>query len=440
MKTRRKFCALMLCALGIALGGPGAFASTSPAHAARAEQARSVRPVLLISIDGLSPESLFEADRLGLHIPVLRQLMREGATAQRMRNINPTVTNPNHTTMVTGVSPRAHGIFNNRPFVPAARLPQGYREYSAIKVPTLWSLAKSAGLGTASLYWPVTRNADDIDINILDGSSKDDDQITRDAISAMERAKPELMTVHYVSHDGAQHEFGPRSREGLAALERIDAAVGHLIAAQRRIYEDPLVVITSDHGFFEVDYRVHLNSAFVEAGLITLDKSGPQTEVKDWRAFAWYVGGMSMVVLKDPADKALRREVEDFLGKLARRPEAGIARIYSTEELKGRGLSDQAHYVIALKEGHHMGNNMEGDLRIPFKGGAHGAFTEAGVRPDMHGVFIIAGKGVPAGRDLGIMDIRQVAPTVAGYLGLALPQAEKPAIHWSEPELSSRSE
>lgn len=425
-----KFSHLIACAATLALGGTGhigtAFAKQADAVSVDQQQ-QGARAVLLISIDGLSPDSLFQADALGLKIPTLRRLMQQGATARRMINVNPTVTNPNHTTMITGVSPRIHGVFNNRPFSPSVRLPSGYRRYGDIKVPTLWSAAKAAGLRTASLYWPVTQDAHAIDFNILDGSSADDNQITRDAIAIMEREKPELMTVHYVSHDGAQHQFGPRTPEAFASLERIDAAIGRLIEAQQKIYHAPIVAVASDHGFFKIQYRVHLNSAFVDAGLITLDESR-ETGVRDWRAFAWYVGGMAMVVLKDPQDRALKSEVYQFLSQLVDREDVGIERIYSEDELQGLGLSPQAQYVIALKDGHHMGLNMEGPLRLPFKGGAHGAFSNFETRPEMHSAFILAGRGIQSGQDLGVVDMRQIAPTLAEFLALDLPSAEKPSI------------
>lgn len=406
--------------MGVATAAPTA-TTTAPSAVPQSQQAR---PVLLVSIDGLSPDSLFQADQLGLKIPTLRRLMAQGATAERMVNVNPTVTLPNHTTMVTGTSPNIHGVFNNRPFIPAAKLPSFYQDYQSIKVPTLWSAAKAAGMGTASLFWPVTQNSQHvIDHNVITGSSTDDDAITRDAIAIMQRDRPELMTVHYVSHDSAQHKFGPRTPEAFASLERIDAALGRLLDAQAKIYDKPIVAVTSDHGFFTIKNRVHLNSAFVDAGLITLDDKAANG-VSDWRAFAWYVGGMAMVVMKDPSNAAHRAEVDAFLANLARRPDAGIDRIYTADELRGRGLSEQAQYVIALKDGHHMGSDMTGPLLRPYKGGAHGAFTGLETRTEMHAAFIIMGEGIAAGQQLGTADMRQIAPTLAKFLNLPFPTAQ----------------
>ena len=73
-------------------------------------------PVLLISIDGLKPEYVTEADSRGLKVPYLRTLMRDGAYAEGVTGVWPTVTYPSHTTLLTGVSPAEHGILNNHEF------------------------------------------------------------------------------------------------------------------------------------------------------------------------------------------------------------------------------------------------------------------------------------------------------------------------------------
>ena len=70
--------------------------------------AQETRPVLLISIDGLHPSYVLEADKHGLKLPVLRGFVTKGGYADRVVNVTPTVTYPNHTTVVTGVLPSEH--------------------------------------------------------------------------------------------------------------------------------------------------------------------------------------------------------------------------------------------------------------------------------------------------------------------------------------------
>src|SRR3954471_14028150 len=68
------------------------------------------RIVVLMSIDGLAN---FYMDDPAAEMPMIRRLAAEGARAASMRASDPTVTWPNHTTLVTGVSPARHGVVGN---------------------------------------------------------------------------------------------------------------------------------------------------------------------------------------------------------------------------------------------------------------------------------------------------------------------------------------
>src|SRR5688572_6620873 len=119
--------------------------------------AAAASPVLVISVDGLHPAYVTEADRHGLKIPALRRLMKEGAYARGVVGVVPTVTYPSHTTLMTGLTPQQHGIISNTPFDPLNKNREGWYWYAEdIKAKTLWQVAAGAGLRTASVNWPVT--------------------------------------------------------------------------------------------------------------------------------------------------------------------------------------------------------------------------------------------------------------------------------------------
>src|SRR5262245_9739373 len=100
----------------------------SPLSIAAAHRDRA--PLVVISVDGLRPDYVLQADRYGLRIPELRRLVREGAHATGVRGVLPTVTYPSHTTIVTGVAPATHGILANRPFDPQERNHEGRYWYA----------------------------------------------------------------------------------------------------------------------------------------------------------------------------------------------------------------------------------------------------------------------------------------------------------------------
>src|SRR6266571_5568176 len=72
--------------------------------------AQNDRHVVLISLDGFPARSLRDPN---LPLPVLRKLIREGAVADAMKPVNPTVTWPNHTAMITGSNAVEHGVLYN---------------------------------------------------------------------------------------------------------------------------------------------------------------------------------------------------------------------------------------------------------------------------------------------------------------------------------------
>ena len=81
---------------------PATTAATAPATATAAH------PLLLISLDGVNPQYLGRGDT-----PNLDRLAAEGVQAQWMNPSYPSLTFPNHYTVVTGLRPDHHGIVHN---------------------------------------------------------------------------------------------------------------------------------------------------------------------------------------------------------------------------------------------------------------------------------------------------------------------------------------
>ena len=124
-------------------------------------------PVLLISIDGLQPADVIEADKRGIDIPNLKRFVKEGSYASGVRGVLPTVTYPSHATLLTGASPARHGIIGNNSFDPMQVNQGGWYWYASdYKLPTLWDAAAKAGMTTANVHWPVSVKAEAIKWNI----------------------------------------------------------------------------------------------------------------------------------------------------------------------------------------------------------------------------------------------------------------------------------
>ena len=423
-------------------------------HPARAQR----RPtVVLISIDGLRPDYVLEAERRGVRAPNLRRLVAEGVYAEKVRGVVPTVTYPSHTTMITGVSPAKHGIYTNNTFDPFWKNFDGWYWYAEdIRVPTLWDAASGAGLVTANVHWPVSVGAkitynlpqiwrsghvDDRKLlkalatpGLIDEMERDlgpyadgigenmagDEVRGRFAVRLLEQKRPNFMTAYFTALDHEEHDSGPFSAGSLAALERIDAIVGTLVAAAERT--DPgnaVVCVVSDHGFVKTSKLVNLFAAFRSAGLITFDEKNKPTS---WQATPWAAGGSAAIVMNPSAGPEVRSRVSDLLKRLAADPANGIAQVLDADALHARGGFPEAAFLVDMQPGYFLGRETSGPLvTATATAGMHGYLPSL---PEMASAFFIAGAGIGRGRSLGEIDMRDIAPTLATLLGVVLPAAE----------------
>jgi predicted AlkP superfamily pyrophosphatase or phosphodiesterase len=422
--------------------------------------------VLMISVDGLKPEYVFQAEQRGLKIPYLRSLLTNGTYADGVTGVWPTVTYPSHTTLVTGVSPAEHGIFSNAEFDPEQHFKESWFWYAdQIRVPTLWRVAHAAHLTTASVGWPATVGAPDIDFLIpeywrITGPTKDlnpsdrhliaalsrpvgllaqmqkdlgpylmandtslsgDEVKTRFAIDILRRHRPVFMTVHLSSLDDAQHGHGVFSEEANRDLEAVDGLLAELAAAAHAASPAGIVAIVSDHGFTALTHRVNLLIPFLRAGLITttLDPVTQLPKLASWKAQPWAASGMAAIMLHDPADRGTEQAVGELLQSLAADPNNGIARIDGRAEIERHGAFPDAAFLVVMKPGFYVGASLTGELVSEFPAG-HGGHGFAPEFPEMNAAFFIAGAGIARGRDLGAVDMRQIAPTLAQLLGAGL--------------------
>ncbi len=422
------------------------------------EKAPVLVPVLvMVSVDGMKPEYVTHADEHGAKVPNLRRMMKEGTYAEGVQGVIPTVTYASHTTLATGVWPAKHGIYANTLFDPLDKGKTAWYWYAEdIKVPTLWDVAREAGRTTASVQWPVTvgakitwdipefwRAGDENDLKLiravstpglLEEAEKEigafrggiDNTVEADEVRAkyaawiLEKKRPGLLLLHLLALDHLEHETGLYSAEDLAALERLDAAIGKLRATVERVFAGRVIfAVVSDHGFVNVEKQVNFGPAFVQAGLISLDA---KEKVTDWKAFPWVTGGSAAIVLKDPKDEAVAAQVRELLKKLSTDPANGIDRVLEADDLHARGGYPTASFIVGLKPGWKTGTSLTGTMvQTVKKGGTHGALNDL---PELRSSFFVVGPGVAAGKDLGVIDMRSIAPTLAALVGLKMPSAD----------------
>jgi predicted AlkP superfamily pyrophosphatase or phosphodiesterase len=417
-------------------------------------------PVLLISIDGLRPGDVLEAEQRGLKIPNLRKFVKEGAYATGVVGVLPTVTYPSHTTLITGVSPAKHGVVSNLTFDPMQINQGGWYWYSNdIKVPTLWSAAAAAGESVANVHWPVSVGATGVTWNLpqiwrsghaddtklvaalatpgllpeleqatgetyapgIEESIDGDERRGRFAAKLIEAHKPYFMTAYLTALDHEQHLEGPGTPQAHAVLERIDAIVGRLTAAELAAHPDAVISVVSDHGFETIGRETNFFRAFIDAGVIILDEKGA---VKSWEAMPWPSGGTVAIVLARKDDATLATRVWKLLSDLKADPANAIAAIAGKTEIAKMGGNPDASFFINMRPDATSASFAAPNAPLhgtPKYRGMHGYFPAA---KNLRSTFLIMGKGVQQSKSLGEIDMRSIAPTIASILGFAMPQAE----------------
>lgn len=423
--------------------------------AAAPPTSRPADHVVLISIDGLVPEYYIRPQDFGLSLPSLVALRDAGSFAEAVVGQYPSVTYPSHTSMVTGVRPARHGIISNTRFDPEGGSTQWYREASALTARTLWDVASAAGLRTAALSWPVTVGAR-IDTLIpesqaqegktwLDtmrsmstpglvdavaaqiggfGDGDNQDAAKRDrffaaaTVHAIKTRQPNVLFLHLVQTDAAQHRFGRHSPEAKAAFTAVDGQIGEIVRAVEGagLRARTAFVITGDHGFYRVHSALQPNVVLRKAGLI---QTGADGKIQAWQAASH--GGA--VRLKDPKDGALARRVEGLFRELADGRYRGLFRVVDRRELDALGAYPDALLFVEPVDGYMVAGGFDGDEFVSPTAtrGSHGYLPD---QPALHTGLILAGAGVRAG--LVIPRARQIdiGPTAARLLGLEMGETE----------------
>lgn len=417
------------------------------------------RIVVMMSIDGLAN---FYMDDPAAEMPTIHKLAGEGAVAASMRASDPTVTWPNHTTLVTGVSPARHGVVGNNWFdrtkgekVTLIWDPVLDKD-EIVKVPTLYDLAKAAGLKTAAIKWPATRNARALDwtcpdvgkealvrkyttpelieeckqagFDIVYGdegktvgreeSIAKDEMWTKIFNMILRKHRPNFALLHVIAVDHTEHADGPRSEGAYEAIKAADGQVRQVWEELQRDFPGKAtLVVVSDHGFSANKTKILPNEILRKAGLIELDGK----RITGGVVQPVVQGGSVLLYISDEANR-------DSIMKRIRQAFAhvdGVNKVVGPEDFAGYGIGDPRRdphapdMAIFGKVGYYFGDTAAGQ-KTEHKG-SHGQDSHL---PDLHAVFVAWGAGIKPGAKLGEISNKDVAPTVAKLLGVEIPNAE----------------
>lgn len=421
VRTRGRFgfaAALLL----VWLAAPRLFAQAglSPAlpltqvdNGANSAWAQSQHYVVLVSLDGFRWD--YPKRDNAAH---LLALGRQGVSApEGMLPSYPSLTFPNHYTIVTGLYPEHHGIVANSFIDPARGDRYSYTDpHSAYDgswyggVP-LWSLAESQGMRTACILWPGSEAKiagfrptwyaiynDKIDRSPEAEQASIDDTIALLRLPAAER--PHFITIYFSEPDHEGHEFGPDAPQTRAAELKMDALVGKLRAALKSTGLPVDLVVVSDHGmvksdggWIDIDHFTDL-TGFNTSGALLYGKT-EQDRARVYDALKHAASQFMVYRLKNvPADLNYNQN-----------PREGDPMIVATGPYAIR-----AHAPAAGQPAH------------PPQIGMHG--FDPRIVPEMKAIFFAAGPDLVEGKTVAPFENVNLYPWMAHMLGLRAPKSD----------------
>ena len=452
--TPRRFIALLA---GVAF----AFLS-SPLPAADPSRAPIV---ILISIDGLAA---FNFDDPAGDVPTLRWMAENGARAQSMQTVFPSVTWPTHTTLVTGVSPGRHGVLANNYYDRAQKkkiplLPDPlFDKEEIVKVPTIYDVAHKGGLKTSGVNWPASRNARHLDWQMPDvgdqaiyertstpsllaelkakgipfqkqsewakagnvGKPMRDWMYTRVAQHILQTHRPNVLVIHFVTVDSFAHGHGGKSPEVRWAANDTDNRVRELMDTIKAagLADRTTFFVTADHGFAEFAKSINLNVLLRSKGLVTTAGNA----VVDGKVRFVAEGGAGLLYITDTANRD--RIMTELLPVL--RTVEGVDAVIPSSEFASIGHvtpdkdPNEPDIYLSAGNGYAFSENPAAKDLIIALGSSRGTHGTHFKNPLLDATFLAWGAAIKPGTKLPRIRNVDVAPTMAAVLGLKMENVE----------------
>ncbi len=431
--------------------------SACPSSIAIAQSDDVQRHVVVISIDGFAG---YLVDDPKVPLPTIRKLAREGCIVEGGMTVSdPSVTWPNHTTLVTGMKPGRHGVLANGVLVRGGigvpvKIDSHRDQSDLVRVPTVADVAHAAGLRTAEVNWPCTRNSKSFDDqfpdvpNALDYTTprlrqeliekkllQDETHAsfrkssivgldyvwTEAACHLIRKRKPHLMLIHLLNNDATHHKRGAQSQEGYTANAYADMCVSRIVDAidDAGIREQTTIILVADHGFTLTPRAIRPNVLLRNAKLLTVE-NGNLTQAQ---VHVIPEGGIGLVYCTNPlkASEYATTFKEMMMGQ------EGVADVLLPDRFNEVDFPHPRDYrqvpdaVLVAKDGYAVSGAVTGETLVTTfeeartSNGSHGFLATL---PKMNAMCILSGAGIRPGTKLQKVNNTSIAPTIAKLLGL----------------------
>ena len=344
--------------------------------------------VILISFDGWRWDYTDRGN-----VPNLKALAARGVRAKELIPSFPTLTFPNHYTLVTGLYPGHHGIVSNTMATPS--MPRKFsmssnevRNAAWFGGEPVWATAIRHNRRAMSMFWPGSEAAiggvSPTRWWPFDGSLPNEERVRRviDWLSLPEGERPAFVSMYFQEVDHIGHVNGPDSPAVREAAAHLDAVLGQLVAGIDRLgLSDRVnIVVVSDHGM----------APHTDEQMVFLDNAIDPATVN-------VIATGEFVQLAPPPGRERDASSIDAIVRALRGKLPHVA-FYKREEIPARyHYRDHPHIapIIGVADEGWMVTTREQEARrkpdAEARRGAHG--YDPALR-SMHGLFVAAGPGV----------------------------------------------
>ncbi len=382
--------------------------------------------VVMISIDGFRHDYLEKYQP-----PTLLAWAKEGVRSEGITPSFPTLTFPNHISLVTGRRPGHHGIVGNTFFDEARQ--EGYSIGTSATVndgtwyrgEPLWTTAEKNGMLSATCFWVGSEaKIGGIDPTYLKpydkkvpGSQRVDWVI--DWLQLPEDRRPHMVTLYFEAVDDAGHKYGPNTPETKQAVLDVDKELGRLKSFIDSSGQPIQVIVVSDHGMKEINE--------------TIDLSGAQELMKMKDS-----GRGALVYFYSSDDDQIEKAYAEVKAIQAQNP--GKFQVYKADDLPARWALDDVNrrgdIIVVGEPGVYIGYKRAFETSGPGSSnkGTHG--WDVANAPEMRGLFIASGPMFKKGLTIPPVDNVHVYPLVLNMLKLSTMESHDGDLNVLKPILS----
>ncbi|OQV14642.1 Ectonucleotide pyrophosphatase/phosphodiesterase family member 3 [Hypsibius exemplaris] len=364
-------------------------------------------PLLLVAFDGFRPSYLANPN-----IPAFKRIQECGVHARSMRPTHPTLSYPNHYSIVTGLHPESHGIVENIFFDPVLKSQFHYADINSQSKPGFWggqpiwvTAKKNGKRAHAYMTFGSAVEIDgirpDVDVNSSSNETSINEQMDTvvDWLSLPDSTRPEVTTLLITEPDLAGHYTGPESESLNKTLSAyVDNGLDHLMQGlhDRGILHCVNILVVSDHGMTDMNCdtnRIGLDPIF-NASPLAKKKFNSSTDI------VLYEGIMARISL---TQSGIDRNITDndiYDALQCKAPVTSSGKFFPYQLYRKEDLPRRLHYstssrlepiILNLQLGHSIDRTAAN--AECFKG--HHGYDN--IYSDMQAIFLAQGPSLKSG-------------------------------------------